>query len=249
MPGWLDDAAASMAMAAPLDPTSYVFALLWKYVASIPFGALPADATATRETSEALRIAESSSDDFVLGMGRLCRGLVLVTREGPQREAGLDLFTQARDMAVAERFSLSALTIVEPEFAMQKARAGDLDGAVEMMREVVDGAYESGDMIWRGRATEVLVQVLVGRGSFGDQQNAQAAIDRLAAVPTDPGFVLHELPLLRSRALLAHARGDENSYRNFLEQHRAKAAAAGFDALIASSDATVTAAQHGSAAQ
>ena len=202
-----------------------------------------------RSASAVSRIAESSSDDFVLGMGRLCRGLVLVTREGPQREAGLDLFTQARDMAVAERFSLSALTIVEPEFAMQKARAGDLDGAVEMMREVVDGAYESGDMIWRGRATEVLVQLLVGRGSFGDQQNAQAAIDRLDAVPTDPGFVLHELPLLRSRALLAHARGDENSYRNFLEQHRAKAAAAGFDAHMASSDATVIAPQHDSAVQ
>jgi adenylate cyclase len=247
--GWLDDAATSIAMAAPLDPTSYVFALLWKYVASVPFGALPPDVTAMRETVEALRIAESSSDDFVLGMGRLSRGLVLVNREGPQREAGLDLFTQARDMAAAERFSLSALTIVDPEFAMEKARTGDLDGAIDMVRAVVDGAYESGDMIWRGRATEVLVQLLVQRGSFGDQQNAQAAIDRLAAVPTDPGFVLHELPLLRSRALLAHARGDENSYRNFLEQHRAKASAAGFDALIATSDATAIAPQHDSAAQ
>src|ERR1700751_6412206 len=86
---WLEDAAASIEMAAPLDPTSYVFALLWKYVASIPFGALPADATAMRETSEALRIAESSSDDFVLGMGRLCRGLVLVVGEGRQRGARL----------------------------------------------------------------------------------------------------------------------------------------------------------------
>jgi adenylate cyclase len=249
MRGWLDDAATSIAMAAPLDPTSYVFALLWKYVASIPFGALPPDATAMRETAEALRIAESSSDDFVLGMGRLCRGLVLVCREGPQREAGLDLFTQARDMAVAERFSLSALTIVEPEFALEKARTGDLDGAIDLVRGVVGGAYESGDMIWRGRATEVLVQLLVRRGSSGDQTEAQAAIDQLAAVPTDSGFVLHELPLLRSRALLAHARGDESSYRNFLEQHRAKAAAVGFDALITNMDTNLTAAQHDSAAQ
>jgi hypothetical protein len=246
IPGWLDDAADSIAMAAPLDPTSYVFALLWKYVASIPFGALPADATAMRETTEALRIAESFSDDFVLGMGRLCRGLVLVVGEGPQRDAGLDLFSQARDMAVAERFSLSALTIVEPEFAWEEARTGDLDGAIELMRGVVGGAYESGDMIWRGRATEVLVQLLVRRGSSGDQSEAQAAIDQLAAVPTDPGFVLHELPLLRSRALLALARRDESSCRKLLEQHRAKAAAAGFDALITDMDSNLTAAQHNS---
>jgi hypothetical protein len=236
-------------MAAPLDPTSYVFALLWKYVASVPFGALPPDATAMRETAEALRIAERSSDDFVLTMGRLSRGLVLVTRDGPEREAGLDLFTQARDAAVTAHFSLSALTIVDPEFAMEKARTGDVDGAIEMVRAVVDGAYESGDMIWRGRATEVLVDLLIRRGSGGDQHEAQAAIDRLAAVPTDPGFVLHELPLLRTRALLALAHGDENKCRKFMERHRAKAAAAGFDALMATADATVTARQHDSAAQ
>ncbi|CAM4393840.1 adenylate/guanylate cyclase domain-containing protein [Mycobacterium senriense] len=243
IPGWLDDAATSIAMAVPLDPTSYVFALLWKYVASIPLGALPPDETAMRETAEALRIAESSSDDFVLGMGRLSRGLVLVSRDGPQREAGLDLFTQARDMAMAERFSLSALAIVTPEFAMEKARIGDLDGAIDMVRAVVDGAYESGDMIWRGRATHVLVELLVRRGAVGDHQEAQAAIDRLAAVPTDPGFVLHELPLLRSRALLALAHGDESSCRSFMECHRAKAAAIGFEPLnseIHSSTTTFT---------
>jgi adenylate cyclase len=234
--GWLDDAATSIAMAAPLDPTSYVFALLWKYVASVPFGALPADATAMRETTEALRIAESFSDDFVLGMGRLSRGLVLVTRDGPEREAGIDLFSQARDMAVAERFSLSALTIVDPEFSMEKARDGDLDGAVDLTRPVVDGAYESGDMIWRGRATEVLVQLLIQRGSVEDLQEAEAAIDRLADVPTDPGFVLHELPLLRSRALLAQAHGDEKGHRNFVEGHRVKAAAAGFEALLTTAE-------------
>lgn len=229
--GWLDDAATSIAMAAPLDPTSYVFALLWKYVASIPLGALPPDATAMRETAEALRIAESSSDDFVLAMGRLSRGLALVSRDGPERQAGLDLFTRVHDAAAADHFSLSGLTIVDPEFAMEKARCGDLDGAIEMARAVVDGAYEGGDMIWRGRATEVLVDLLIRRGSPGDLREAHAAIDRLAAVPTDPGFVLHELPLLRSRAVLARAQGDEKGSRNFMECHRARAAAAGFEAL------------------
>ncbi len=247
--GWQDDAATSIAMAAPLDATSYVFALMWKYVASIPFGALPPDATAMHETAEALRIAESSGEDFVLGMGLLSRGLALVSRDGPQREAGLDLFTQARDAALTERFSLSALIIVEPEFAMEKARTGDLDGGIDMVRAVVDGAYESGDMIWRGRATEVLVQLLIRRGSVDDQHEAQGAMDRLVAVPTDPGFVLHELPLLRSQALLALARGDEDGHRNFSEQHRAMAAAAGYDAVTAAADATVVASERDSASQ
>ncbi|MET0896634.1 MAG: adenylate/guanylate cyclase domain-containing protein [Mycobacterium sp.] len=233
MKSWLDDAADSIAMAAPLDPTSYVFALLWKYVAAIPFGALPPDATAMRETAEALRIAESSSDDFILGMGRLSRGLALVACEGRQRDAGLDLFRQARDAAMTERFSLSALTIVDPEFAIEKVRDGDLDGAVELARTVVDSTYLSGDMIWRGRASAVLVELLVYRGSAADQHEAQLVLDRLAAVPTDPGFVLHEIPLLRSRALLARTRGDDDLCRDLVGRYRATAAAAGFDPLVA----------------
>ncbi len=84
-----------------------------------------------------------------------------------------------------------------------------------MVRAVVDGAYESGDMIWRGRATEVLVQLLVRRGSVDDQHEAQAAMDRLVAVPTDPGFVLHELPCCVRRRCSALARGDEDGHRNF----------------------------------
>ena len=232
MQSWQDDAADSIAMAAPLDPTSYVFALLWKYVASIPLGALPSDATAMRETAEALRIAEQTSDDFILGMGRLNRGLALVSRGGPQREAGLDLFSQARDAAVKERFSLSALTIVDPEFAIEKARTGDHDGAIEMARAVADGAYESGDMIWRGRATAVLVELLVRRGSAGEQHEAQAVIDRLAAVPTDPGFVLNEIPLLRMRALLARAHGDETAYRDYRDRYRELARSLGFEGHI-----------------
>ena len=235
--GWQEDAATSIAMADPLDSTSYVFALLWKYVAAIPFGALLPDATAMGQTAEALRIAESSSDDFILGMGRLSRGLALVSGDGPQREAGLDLFTQAREAALTERFSLSALTIVDPEFAMEKARTGDLDGAIDMVRSVVDGAYDSGDMIWRGRATSVLVELLVRRGSVRDQDEAQAAIDRLAAVPTDPGFVLHEIPLLRSRALLARARGDDASYQDFRDRYRAMAKKLGFEGHIAMAEA------------
>jgi adenylate cyclase len=247
--GWLDDAAASIEMAAPLDTTSYVFALLWKYVASIPFGALPADATATLETTEALRIAESSSDDFILGMGLLSRGLVLAGCGGAQRIAALDHFNQARNMALAQRFSLSPLIIVDPEFAMEKARTGDLDGAIDMMRAGVDGTYVSGDMIWRGRATEVLVRLLIERGSDGDRQQAQAEIDRLAAVPVDPGFVLHELPILRSRALLALARGDENSHRDFLEQHRARVTAVGYAALTDAEETNSVSPQGNSMAQ
>jgi len=51
----------------------------------------------------------------------------------------------------------------------------------------------------------------------------------LAAVPTDPGFVLHEIWLLRLRALLARTHGDDRAYRDYRDRYRAMATSLGFE--------------------
>ena len=56
-------------------------------------------------------------------------------------------------------------------------------------------------------ATGVLVETLLDRGADGDVAEAEAAIDRLTAVPADDGLVIRDIWLLRLRALLEKARG------------------------------------------
>jgi adenylate cyclase len=114
---------------------------------------------------------------------------------------------------------------------------GDLDGAIGLARAVVDDLFDSGGSIWSALATTALVDSLVRRGSDADLPDARAAIDRLAAVPTDPGFVLHEISLLRLRALLARARGDEGTYRDFRDRYRLMATSIGFAGHIAMAEA------------
>jgi hypothetical protein len=65
----------------------------------------------------------------------------------------------------------------------------------------------------------------------GDFEDAQAAINRLAAVPTDPGFVPDEITLLRlgARLAIARARGDETAYRDYRDRYRAMATSLGFE--------------------
>ena len=84
-------------------------------------------------------------------------------------------------------------------------------------------------MFLRGVATAALVESLLRGGSDSDLLEAEAAIERLAAVPTDPGFVLNEIPLLRLRALLAKAHGDETAYRDYRDRYRAMATSLGFE--------------------
>jgi adenylate cyclase len=86
-------------------------------------------------------------------------------------------------------------------------------------------------------ATAVLVEALLRRGIDTDLQEAQAAIDRLVAVPTEPGFVMYDIWLLRLRALLARAHGDDVSYQDFGDQYRAMAKRLGFEGHIAMAEA------------
>ncbi len=68
---------------------------------------------------------------------------------------------------------------------------------------------------------------------MGAYSRSAAAIEQLGAVPTEPDFVLFDVALLRLRALLARARGDESSYRDFAQRYRETAAPHGFEGHMA----------------
>jgi adenylate cyclase len=72
-----------------------------------------------------------------------------------------------------------------------------------------------------------------------DLDEAQTVIDNLAATPTEPGYVYHELPLLRLNAMLAKARGDEERYRDCRDRYRARAESTGLEGHIALAHAMV----------
>jgi adenylate cyclase len=133
--------------------------------------------------------------------------------------------------------SLPAVPVVDIHLAKHKARSGDLNGAIELARVVVEDLFDSGGAIWSVLATTVLVEALLRRGADGDLAEAQAEIDRLATVPTDPGFVLHEIWLQRLRALLAGAHGDEASYRDYRDRYRKLATEIGFEGHMAMAEA------------
>jgi hypothetical protein len=206
--GWRNDFDQAIAMAGAVDPVLQVLLTADFYTLALLNGALLPDATALCDTADALAIAERCGDDSALFMARGARGIVLVHQHGPEREHGFDLLAQVRDAALRAPVTV-AVPVVDILTAKERLRSGDLVGAIDLSRAVIDYLFAVGEMIYRGPATTVLVETLLRRSAPGDLQEAQAAIDRLAAVPTEPGFVLHQLPLLRLRALLARAQGDE----------------------------------------
>ena len=180
---------------------------------AIPSGVLLPDATALRETAETLEFAKRSGDDLALDLARSTRGVVLLHQDGPGRESGLDLLLKVRERAINQQFTLTTIPITDIHIAIEKGRSGDLDGAIVILRFLLNDLSDSSVSIWTAPATGALVEALLERRASGDLDEASATVERLAAVKVDPGFVLHQLYLLRLRALLAWACGDQSQYQ------------------------------------
>ncbi len=221
-PGWKADLDEAIAIARALDPLTQIVATLHKY-AHIGLGALKADGQALRDTAESLLVAERSGDDFTLSHAHLARGITLVAHGGAERESGVEHLRRARQDGVEGRGNTSIVQIADIQLARLYYESGDLDTAIALSGAVLDRLFDCGAMLWRGPATTVLVEALLARNATSDVPAARAAIERLAAVPTDPGYVLHDLPLLRLRALIERVDGDEEAYRGFVAGYRALA--------------------------
>ena len=237
VPGWREDLDQAIAMVRSVDPASYHVPVVYKYRFAAHAGALLPDAAADRDTAEAMEMAEHSGDDFAVDGARVSRGLVLINQGGSQRAAGFALLAQFREANLRHGYAKNVVRTVDTEIAKEKARTGDIDGAIELARAVVDYTFDAGDALSLGEAVRVLVESLLQRGTSADLKEAQAAIDRLAAEPTDPGFVLFEVPLLRLRALLARAHGDAATYAQFRDRYRDMAKTLGFEGHIALAEA------------
>ena len=68
---------------------------------------------------------------------------------------------------------------------------------------------------------------------------AEAAVDRLAVMRVDGGFVPSDVLLLRLHALLARAHGDTATYAHFRDRYRDKARTLGYKGHIATGRAPV----------
>jgi class 3 adenylate cyclase len=201
------------------------------YATAIVYGALLPDETALRITAENLTVAEQYGH-AAFDIARSARAFTLVHCDGPERDAGFDLLAQVRERAASGQYSLTLLPIFDAHIAKEKARLGDLDAAIDLARSVVDDLSASGGSVWGVFAIAVLVESLVKRGGDGDLQDARTAIDRLATQLTDSGLVLHEIWLLRLRALLARACGDEATYQHLRDRYRATATSHGYEGHI-----------------
>ena len=233
--GWRDDLRHGLPLALRSDPASYAGVAGYAYLMGLPVGVLRSDDHALHEIEDALRIAERSSDDVVVGFLRAALSLALMhRREADDRTRGAELGTEVCAVLRTQRRNLCDLPIIEIYVARERARGGDRDGAIPLMRAICDHLFRDGGLLlWSVPATGVLVETLIDRRGPGDLAEAEAAIERLAHARADEGLAVRNIWLLRLRALLDRAHGVDARYRAHRDRYRDMAKTLDFEGHIA----------------
>jgi adenylate cyclase len=235
--GWREDHQQAVAFARQADPVTHVLVVFYKYLPAIPTGVLAADDIALGEITEAIEVAERASDDVGLALTQAALVQALFHRDSADWDHAMTLAAQVLDTSRGERFSLLGVPVTNALIAWQKARHEDRGGALPALRAAVDELFDWGSFTWCVASTRWLVESLLADPDVADLQEAEAAIDRLADAPADDGFVARDIMLLRLRALLEHARDDEDAYRDYRDRYRAMAVELGFEGHMAWAEA------------
>jgi hypothetical protein len=230
-PGGRDDLRHGLDMARSADPMSYATVVAYVYWAGIPLGVLAADDRAMREIEDALRFAERSGDDLAVSNARATLGMALIHRHtDAERDCGHKLLAEVAEVFLRQGHNQTELPMINVYLARERARCGDPDGAIPLMRAAVDHLFREGQLLaWGVPATGVLVETLLERGTDADVAEAEAAIERLATAPADEGLVIRDIWLLRLRTLLARAHGDAATYADLRDRYRDMAKTLGFE--------------------
>jgi class 3 adenylate cyclase len=233
-PGWREDQRNALGIACSADDWAYAQVVEFVYLAGIPHGVLVPDDRAMREIEDAVQKCERFGDDFMLANAWVTLGVALVDRPtAAERDRAEKLLTEASDAFLRQGYNLCELPIVNVYLARHRARRGNRDDAIPLMRAAVDHLVRAGHPLgWGIPATGFLVQTLLERAANGDVAEAEAAIERLAAAPAEEDLVIRDIWLLRLRALLASAHGDDARYREYRDRYRDMAKTLGFEGHI-----------------
>ena len=233
---WRTDLKRAIAIQRDLSEAVVVIVITYGYSVAVTNGLLLLDAAALAETADVLCNAEKSGDDVALALAQVASGLLLTYAAPNNHVAGIELMAKGREAQLLQR-NLLSVAMVDIRTAQLKADTGDLDDAIAIAQATVKELTNSGEILISGAASAALVTALLMRGHDTDVREAEAVVDQLAGAPTEPGFVLNDIWLLRLRALLARVRSDEFSYRDFLDRYRAMAESLGFEGHMAMAEA------------
>ena len=201
----------------------------WKYGMGLWNQVFRADDAVARATESALQTVEALGDDYaVVMMQNLLAGALLIRRAEGDRDRGRELLVQTRNVAIQQQYLGSELPLLNVYVALEQAGDGDSDGAIVLLRKSLEVMVARGQVAYYIPTAGLFVEILLDRGDDHDMAEAEAAINTLETAPAE-GSVIRDIWVLRLRALVAKAHGEDSAYRELRDRYREMATSLGFE--------------------
>jgi len=199
-----------------LQSPRYALILIYVVVTTV-LGVDQADETVDH-VREALRRAESFGEISEIIVAQLACGTVLLQAEDDAAlNEGIDVLNKAQANMRKHKAFAFALPAVGAELAIDAARHGRIDEAIDDLRAMFAFHTIGGSRILIGCAGEALVGLLIERGSTDDLTEAHGIVDYWK--DRRPGIPSLDLWWLKSRALLAKSEDDFGGYAELAKQY------------------------------
>jgi adenylate cyclase len=198
-----------------LPPASQ--AVVWAYWGLLAAVGIFKPAEIVDDMRENLKCAESFGDLFCIIAAQWSTGVVLLRTDESARTEAIELLKSARASIHKHNLFTVALPAIAADLAIDAARKGGRDDAIIELRHCFELHTTRGLRFAAGRAGEALVELLIERSGSDDLAEAQRIIDNPLARHAD--IPAMDLWWLRSRALLAKARGDSAGYTELADEY------------------------------
>jgi adenylate cyclase len=186
------------------------------FVVTTALGVDQADETLDH-VREALRRAESVGAISEIIIAQLACGKVLLRVEDAALNEAIDVLNKAHANMRKHKSLTIALPAVAADLAIDAARHGRIDDAIDELHATFAIHMAGGSRVFVGCAGEVLVDLLIERGSTNDLTEAHRIVDQWQ--DSRPGISALDLWWLKSRALLAKSEGDFGGYAELATQY------------------------------
>ncbi len=139
----------------------------------------PPDVATLEDAYEALRRSETVGDNFATACALWACGTTLLRLDRGSASTAVGYLKSARDIITKHRTVVVALAPIEADLAIEAARAGDRDRAIDSMRTVIGRQVENFDVTFLGVTIPALIQLLVDRDREEDLAEAATMVQAL----------------------------------------------------------------------
>jgi adenylate cyclase len=159
---------------------------------------------------DTLRRAESFGDICGIIDAQFGYGTVLLRTRHAFRDEAIDVLGRARASIEKHEVQTSTMTAIVADLAIDAARNGRRDEAIDDLRAVFAFHMDNGIRVEVGLVGEALVRLLIDRGGTDDLAEAHRIVDEWQF--QRPGIPATDLWWLRSRAWIAKAERNFGEY-------------------------------------